>query len=323
LKLHFRWVREAQPGPRWAQLFEQGYPAYSEWFLAEGDAARPDLATCRQQLLTHMPELVPIWERLVALSGGSDQAARMLSLYRPSPYLAGCSQAVRTAGGPLLVRNYDYHPGACEGTFLLTSWTGTRVMAASDCLWGVLDGMNEHGLVVALSFGGRRIVGDGFGIPLVLRYVLETCRRTEEATHILKRIPSHMAYNVSVLDAAGDHRVAYLAPDRKTLVVKDAVATNHQREVEWSRYDAFTQSAERERFLDERVRDASISDDAFIDLFLGPPLYATKWERAYGTLYTAAYRPVERTASFLWPHGRVDQSLDAFHETNLVVPYGF
>ena len=30
--------------------------------------------------------------------------------------------------------------------------------------------MNEYGLVVALSFGGSREVGDGFGIPLILRY---------------------------------------------------------------------------------------------------------------------------------------------------------
>lgn len=321
MKLHFRWVREDRPGARWAALFERAWPSYSEWFLAEGDGARPDLATCRRELVACMPELVGLWERLTELAGGSEQAARMLSLYRPTPYLAGCSQAVRTASGPLLVRNYDYHPGACEATVLLTEWTGTRVLAASDCLWGVLDGMNEHGLVVALSFGGRRVVGKGFGIPLVLRYILETCARASEAAAVLRRIPSHMAYNVSVLDAQGDYLVAYLAPDRETSIVREAVATNHQREVEWSQYDEFTRSAERERFLNERVDDPSLADDDFVGSFLRFPLYATEWERAWGTLYTAVYRPRERRATFLWPHGRVEQSLDDFRESELIVPY--
>ena len=39
-------------------------------------------------LRAHMPELVPAYERLVDLAGGGDVAARMLSLYRPPPYLA-------------------------------------------------------------------------------------------------------------------------------------------------------------------------------------------------------------------------------------------
>ena len=37
----------------------------------------------------------------------------------------------------------------------------------SDCLWGLLDGMNDDGLGVSLTFGGRRVLGDGFGIPIV------------------------------------------------------------------------------------------------------------------------------------------------------------
>ena len=53
------------------------------------------------------------------------------------------------------------------------------MLGTSDLLWGLLDGMNEDGLAVSLTFGGRQDVGDGFGIPLVLRYVLETCATVE------------------------------------------------------------------------------------------------------------------------------------------------
>jgi predicted choloylglycine hydrolase len=321
MELRFRALDEDRPGERWAGEFRRSWPAYSEWFLREGDDARPDLATSRRMLVRHMPELVPLWERLVEISGGGEQAARMLSLYRPTPYLTGCSQAVWTRGRPLLVRNYDYHPGACEGTLLRTAWTGTRVLASSDCLWGVLDGVNEHGLCVALSFGGRRVVGEGFGIPLVLRYLLELCRTTAEASEILLRVPSHMAYNVSLLDASGEHAVAILAPDRAPAVLPLAVATNHQHQVEWTRHDELTRSAERERLLAERLADEELGSDAFVEGFLRAPLFATRYDRGFGTLYTAAYDPAARRAEFLWPHHRWAQSLDDFEEGELLVEY--
>ena len=61
----------------------------------------------------------------------------------------------------------------------------------SDCLWGLLDGINDAGLAVSLTFGGRRDVGDGFAIPLVMRYLLETCDTVDEARAALERIPVH------------------------------------------------------------------------------------------------------------------------------------
>lgn len=319
MKLHFRWVREAEPGARWLDQFERAWPSYSDWFLREGDAARPGLATCRAKLHEYMPELLPLWERLVELARGDELVARMLCLYRPTPFLAGCSQAVWTRGAPMLVRNYDYHPAASEGLFSLTAWNGTRVLAASDCLWGVLDGMNEHGLVAALSFGGSRAVGDGFGIPLILRYVLQQCRTVAEAGKVLRRVPSHMAYNVSLLDAAGDYAVAALAPGRATTVRREAVAVNHQRGAEWKEYERLTQSTKRKRFLDERLKDEALTRDAFEALFLEPPLYSTGFDRGLGTLYTAIYHPGELRAEFLWPKGRFQQSFDDFRESEIVV----
>ncbi|MEO6444518.1 MAG: C45 family peptidase [Gemmatimonadaceae bacterium] len=140
-------------------------------------------------LRTHMPELLPTYERLVELAGGSDSVARLLSLWCPTPYLTACSQAVWRGGPPILARNYDYHPMLWDAVQLVTSWTGRRVVGMSDSLWGLLDGINEDGLVVSLSFGGRKAVGEGFGMPLILRYVLETCRTVEEGVATLLRIP--------------------------------------------------------------------------------------------------------------------------------------
>ena len=38
----------------------------------------------------------------------------------------------------------------------------------------------------------------GFGVPIILRYVLELCRDTQDAVEALHRVPSHMAYSIGV-----------------------------------------------------------------------------------------------------------------------------
>ena len=170
----------------------------------EGDAARPSYVTARRMLRTCMPELVGVYDRLVDLAGGGDVAARMLSLYRPPPYLSGCSQAAIAAPEPVLVRNYDYAPSRFEGVVQSTAWGKHRVIGMSDCLWGLLDGMNDAGLVVSLTFGGRRVLGDGFGIPVVVRYLLETCSTVAEARAALGKVPVNLAHNLTLVDLAGE-----------------------------------------------------------------------------------------------------------------------
>ncbi len=267
-----------------------------------------------------MPELVPLWERLCEMAGDDPEVARMLTLYRPTPYVSGCTQAVRGGASPSLVRNYDYHPHACEATFVRTRWTGTTVIASSDCLWGALDGMNEHGLSVALAFGGSRAVGDGFGIPLILRYVLESCASVAEARKVLRRVPSHMAYNVSVVDRSGAHVVAYLRPGAEAEIVREAVTTNHQRRIDWPEYVAATRSVERKRLTRAALRETSDAR-SLVERFLEPPLFVTDYEGWHGTLYTVAYLPAERSMEVHWRGASVPQSIDDFTEREFDVPY--
>jgi hypothetical protein len=106
-----------------------------------------------------MPELVPTWQRLVELAGGDTLAAQMLTLYNPPPFMTGCSQAVHLGGERALVRNYDYSPELFEGVVFGSSFAGRRVVGTSDCLWGLVDGMNESGEGGTGARGVRR--GDG------------------------------------------------------------------------------------------------------------------------------------------------------------------
>ena len=183
----WRALSEAVPGPRWAGLFREYWPDYHKWWSSEGDSARPTYGACHRALSTHMPEIVPLYEELCELGGGGDQAARFLSFYNPPAYLSACSQAVWAGAEPVLVRNYDYNPKAFDSLVLSTKWDGRRVIGTSDGLWGLVDGMNDAGLAISLTFGGRRIVGNGFGVPLILRYVLQTCTTAQEAGEVLGR----------------------------------------------------------------------------------------------------------------------------------------
>ncbi len=319
--LAFEAISEPLPGAKWAALFARHWSAYEKWFLNPAHRPSPYYLSCLRALRTHMPELVPTYQALVELAGGGDAAARFLSMYSPPPYLTACSQAALGGPHPLLVRNYDYAPRLCEGALLHTAWHGRRVLAMSDSLWGVLDGVNDAGLAVSLSFGGRRVVGDGFGVPIVLRYVLEFCADTREACAVLTRIPVHMAYNVTVVDASGAIATVQVAPDRAPQVLPDAVATNHQGEIEWHEHAKATSTLEREAFLHQRLHAPDFDREALIASFLRQPLYSHALDEGYGTLYTAVYDPIARGARFLWPGVSWTQSIEHFEEGTLQVRY--
>ena len=319
MELWWRAISEAEPGPKWAGLFAELWPAYKAWWLREGEDARPTYLECLRALERHMPEIVPIYEQLCALAGGGDLAARFLSFYRPPPYLSGCSQAIWPGKEPVLVRNYDYDPRAFERIVLHTGWQGRKVMGTTDGLWGLVDGMNDAGLAVSLTFGGRRVVGDGFGVPIILRYVLQTCTTAEEAGQALARIPSHMSYNVTVLDRRRNYLTAFLSPDRPAIMTHAAVATNHQERVEWDAHARMTASVERERFLLQRLTLHVEPEEKFISAFLRPPLYSTAYDRGFGTLYTAVYRPRKGEMELRWPRGCWPLDLHEFHEASHLI----
>lgn len=317
-------IVEPWPGPGWLGMFSATWPGYRSWYLREGDAARPGLAECRRMLARHMPELVPTWERLSDLAGG-DLPARMLTVYNPPAYLAGCSQAVHLDrdGQPALVRNYDYAPTLLERVVFGSAFTGRRVVGMSDCLWGLVDGMNDAGLAVSLAFGGRRSMGHGFGIPLVLRYVLEVCDTAAEARRTLARLPVHMAYNVTVVDRSGDFFTAFLGPDREPGFARQPVATNHQEHVAWRAQEHATHSLERFVLLDRLVADRSVGLDELVARLLEPPLRSTAYELGFGTLYTAVYRPADLSIEYRWPGSSWRHSVPEFasgqHEAVLSV----
>ncbi len=266
--------QERQPGAGWQSLFEACAPSYRAWYLSDGDAARPGLETCERMLAAHMPELVPVHERLVELAGSRALDARLLSLYNPPAFVSGCSQVAWTRDRPALIRNYDYPASRLEGQLLLTAWGERRVLGMSDCLWGLLDGMNDRGLAASLTFGGSVATADGFAIPLVMRYLLEVCDTVQQACEVLARVPIHTSQNVTLLDRDGDFMTAYIAPGQPTQFQRTPIATNHQQTVQWPQYERAVRSVARKSFLTRLLADPALATGDLLEAFLAAPLYS-------------------------------------------------
>ena len=315
IQVSFSTLIEDQPGPEWQAMFQRLWPGYRAWFLRSGTVGRPSYLESRRAMRQHMPELVPVWERVVELAGGGDVEARFLSGWCPPPYIGGCSQGIwidRTgADEPALLRNYDFAPGLLEGNWLATRWCGQRVLAMGDCLWGALDGLNEAGLAASLAFGGRTVSGPGFGIPVVLRYVLEVARNTAEAVALLQRLPISMCYSITLLDRRADAATVFVAPDRPAEVTRRNAVTNFQHQVDWPEHARATHAEERLQRLQQQLDGPGSLAEATAAL-LQPPLFQAAYLRGYGTLYSAVYRPQNGQVELLWPGQQWAQSVDQF-----------
>ncbi len=293
-------VHEKRPGAAWRQLLDATRGSYLSWYASEGWDRRPSLTESREALARYMPELVPMWEHLVRLADDDSDVARMLSLWNPPAFAPGCSQLVTSGAERALLRNYDYDPALFEGVSLSSHWNDRRVIGTSDCLWGLLDGMNDRGLAVSLTFGGLPGTGDGFAIPLVVRYLLEVCDTVDEARRVLDDLPVAASYNLTITDRSGAVTV-FVAPGREPEYFDMPLATNHRGLVP-DRPDLARRfrSVERQdvlRGLDREGRDA----DAAAERFLSPALRSTDFEGGFGTLYTADYRPDDGEVVYRWP----------------------
>lgn len=313
--------REDQPGSRWRKLYDATWPAYRAWYLRPGTGHRPTAAEARRALRQYMPELQPAHQRLIALTDEDPVTAAMLTHWNMPAFAPACSQVAVNTGTRALIRNYDYHPDLFEQVVMSTRLIDRAVIGTSDCLWGLLDGMNSDGLVISLTFGGARGSGPGFGIPLVVRYLLEIAGTTEEAVTALSRLPIAMSYNLTMTDRAGDVRTVYVAPHGVMEVRDQPIATNH-------RFDtpADPAHAARYRSVERKVHIKGLMTDdphpdAVADEFLRPPLRSTDYPNGFGTLYTADYRPESGEVHYRWPGTTWTRTFDSPNaELRLDVP---
>jgi len=90
VELEWTSLAEAEPGEAFAAHWARLGEPLERWWRSDGrgdGGAAPDRAEA--MLERHMPELLPVWQRLVDLAGGSSLAASILALWDPPPFLTG------------------------------------------------------------------------------------------------------------------------------------------------------------------------------------------------------------------------------------------
>lgn len=75
-------------------------------------------------------------------------------------------------------------------------------------------------------------------------------------------------------------------------------------------------TVERKRCVNALLADLDMTRERFIAAFLEPPLHNTEYLQGFGTIYTAAYYPVEGRVEYRWPGGSTwEQLFDRFQGT--------
>lgn len=323
MDLTFRSLHENRIGAAWQSVFDHGWQGWKEWYQARRGEEPVPVEVCRNRMRRHMPDLERSWDTWVEQANGDDDVARFLSFWSPPRYLVNCSQvAFVDDEGPVLIRNYDLDPALNEATILKTGWHGDDVIGMVEGMAGLSDGMNRSGLAISLTFGGRVERQPGFGIPLIMRYVLETCRDVPDAIAAFRAIPSHMSYNVTLIDRTGESVTLMLSPDRPVIVQAEAWATNHQLGVEWPRHGRLSRTLERGACLEAMMSNGPLTRATVAQKFLTPPLHTRRYDRGFGTVFTSRYCPSTGTVSLAWGDGELhDWSFDSFPDRTLRARY--
>ncbi len=323
LERRFAGRTEERPGVVWQDLLGAHWPGWRDWYLARGGTTAETSREAQRALRRHMPEMTRLVDTLSEALPDDPVLGEFLTFWCPPRYLVSCTQAATTdLSGPLLMRNYDLDPALSEATMLRSNWRGKVVMGMVEGLSGLSDGMNEDGLAVSLSFGGRVVTGRGFGIPLLIRYVLETCTDVQDGLEALRAVPCHMSYNVTLTDRQGQAATVFLSPDRPAMVQFTPWATNHQLGVEWPRHGRISATLERAQAL-SRMFAQGYPDEATLQAsFLTPPFFSANYRAGYGTVFSVAYRPALGTARLFWGDGSSHLwQIDSFAPATLAVGY--
>lgn len=320
LERHFHCLTEDKPDEAWKRVVENGWQGWRDWYVSRG-GSRTSAKKSSQAIRRFMPEMESLLERLADNHDDSELLHEFLCFWCPPKYLVGCTQmASIDEDGPFLIRNYDLDPALNEAILLRSHWRAKPVLGMVEALSGMSDGINADGLAVSLSFGGRVTSGTGFGIPLIIRYLLEMCNDVKQAVEALRFIPSHMSYNVTMVDASADIATVMVSPDRPAIVMSRPWATNHQIGIEWPWHARFSGTMERAEWLSNVSQPASAKNCK--TMFHHEPVYANDYASGYGTVFTSLYRPTARTAQISWPNGvSVTRSLQDQHSAEVSVIY--
>ncbi|MFB9859706.1 C45 family autoproteolytic acyltransferase/hydrolase [Salinicoccus siamensis] len=237
-----------------------------------------------------------IWEELMGLQESLEitdhEVLLNLAHYRISPKDSGCSVYL---DNDTFIRNYDYHPNTYDGIYkLFQPDYGYSHIGPASRITGRMDGMNEHGLIMAYNFMNRKQPFDGFTCFIIGRFILELCRTAQDAKDLLEALPHRGGFSYIIQDKQNDSFIAETSA--RGLTFREAnICTNH--------YEALTD--ENRRYLVDSKERLDIlkqlhfpSEDEVLDYFTQPGvgLFVDNYKSWAGTIHTSRYDKKNLTA---------------------------
>lgn len=118
-------------------------------------------------------------------------------------------------------RNNDLAPFLHKGCkrILYTPKGTDRFLLNTSSFVNGEEGINEHGLIAAMTFVLPHLerIRSGLNAVFLIRFILEKCQTTEEAISVLEKLPVSSPANIMVCDKNGNMIVAELSPDTKKI----------------------------------------------------------------------------------------------------------
>lgn len=208
---------------------------------------------CKDITETFFPEII---EEIKGISDGSGLDFKTLSdflLTHPKAKSKGCTGfAITKDGETWMGRNYDWYYKVKKATesYYTHPKGGYRNIGQSDIFLGREDGVNEHGLGVAM-FGIPSTFQPGVQFWVSIRYILDRCRDVDEAVQFLEETPHHCGFSVLLADKTGKKAVVEINPKENRTIWADReylVCTNHLNHPEMTKYKIWEPEDSRIRY---------------------------------------------------------------------------
>lgn len=134
----------------------------------------------------------------------------------------GCTAFAYSRGGRMIYgRNNDLPPYLRDGckSEIYAPEKGNRFHIATSSFINGEEGLNEHGLAVAMTFVMTRLdrIRPGFNSCFIVRYLLEKADSVQRATSLLMELPVASNCNILLADAGGAMAVVECTPSVKRL----------------------------------------------------------------------------------------------------------
>ena len=144
----------------------------------------------------------------------------------------GCTAFAYAKGGRILYgRNNDLPPYLREGSKseIYAPKNGNRFQITTSSFINGEEGLNEHGLAVAMTFVMTSLdkIQAGFNSCFIVRYLLEKAGNTEQAISLLMVLPIASNCNILLADKSGDMKVVECTPSMKK--IRDAESFDNGR----------------------------------------------------------------------------------------------